>query len=351
MHVDILVKNLGITMPFDVLESEQILYAALRSGLCVPYECASGTCGTCKAKLVEGSVTNLWNEAIGSKFIRADRNEILLCQSTPTTNCKLELRSLGAVKREAIFKPEHCRAIINRAGMLTNDVQLIEIKLDRVMNYSAGQFVLVKAQGIEGFRAYSMVDRDKGSDVLELVIKRKHGGKLSNFLFQSNIQGNQLEIFGPLGHATFNYDRDKDSDLICAAGGTGLAGILAILFDASNTSFFENHNALVCFGVNTEADLFFIDRLSYLARKYSSNLKIIITLSKDDISPYLQNSHPELNFYKGFVHEALANEDISKFQNPIAFLAGPPIAVEACTAVLLKGNVVEPTQIRFDRFG
>jgi len=351
VHIDILVKNSGAVMPFVANESEQILYAALRSGLRLPYECASGTCGTCKAKLIEGSVTNLWREASGNSFIRADKNEILMCQSSALTKCKLEIRSLGVQNCEEIFKPEYYSGIINRAGMLTNDVQLIEVKLDRLMNYSAGQFILLRAHGVEGFRAYSMVDRDKGSDVLELVIKRKHGGKLSNFLFQSDIEGNQLEIFGPLGRSTYSYERDHNSDLICAAGGTGIAGILAILFEASNDKFFDHHKALVCFGVNSEAELFFIDRLSALALKHSQNLRIVIALSNGDISSYLKNTYPELNFFKGFVHEALVIEDISKFQKPIGFLAGPPVAVEACTVVLIKSNIVEPNQIRFDRFG
>ena len=351
MHIDIQVKNTEIVLPFEVKKSEQLLYAALRSGISLPYECASGTCGTCKAKIIEGSVTNLWEEASGNVFIRKDKNEILLCQSAAISNCTLEIRSLGTPRYDTIFTPDYCYGIINRAGMLTNDVQLIELKLNRPMNYLAGQFILVKAPGIDGFRAYSMVDRDKGNDSLELVIKRKSGGKLSDFLFKSNIQGSQLEIFGPLGHATFDCEKDLNSDLICAAGGTGIAGILAILFEASNAKHFESHRATVCFGVNSELELFFVDRLSFLARQHSDNLKIIISISNGDLSEHLKNLYPELNFIKGFVNEALVNENFSNLKNPICFLAGPPLAVEACTTFLLKNNIVDPSKIRFDRFG
>ncbi|MGH7397823.1 MAG: 2Fe-2S iron-sulfur cluster-binding protein, partial [Candidatus Rokuibacteriota bacterium] len=39
---------------FECDPGEKILHAALRRGVELPYECATGTCGTCKAKLVSG---------------------------------------------------------------------------------------------------------------------------------------------------------------------------------------------------------------------------------------------------------------------------------------------------------
>jgi len=39
---------------FETTEGEKILYAGLSEAIGLPYECASGTCGTCKARLVSG---------------------------------------------------------------------------------------------------------------------------------------------------------------------------------------------------------------------------------------------------------------------------------------------------------
>ena len=41
---------------FTVESSETLLEAALRSGLNVKYNCGSGTCGECRARVVEGQV-------------------------------------------------------------------------------------------------------------------------------------------------------------------------------------------------------------------------------------------------------------------------------------------------------
>ena len=41
---------------FDCCDGETILHAGLRQGLTLPYECATGTCGTCRARVVSGDV-------------------------------------------------------------------------------------------------------------------------------------------------------------------------------------------------------------------------------------------------------------------------------------------------------
>ena len=61
---------------------ERILYAGLRAGVALPYECASGTCGSCRARVKTGSVTDLWPSAPGKATIKTERQEILMCQCT-----------------------------------------------------------------------------------------------------------------------------------------------------------------------------------------------------------------------------------------------------------------------------
>ena len=38
---------------YDCEQGENLLYAGLRQGLTLPYECATGTCGTCRARVQE----------------------------------------------------------------------------------------------------------------------------------------------------------------------------------------------------------------------------------------------------------------------------------------------------------
>ena len=41
---------------FQVEEGETVLVAALRQGFVLPYGCRNGACGSCKGKLLEGTV-------------------------------------------------------------------------------------------------------------------------------------------------------------------------------------------------------------------------------------------------------------------------------------------------------
>jgi Na+-transporting NADH:ubiquinone oxidoreductase subunit NqrF len=44
------------TCSFHAEPQEPLLYAALRAGVAIPYECGTGTCGTCKARRLAGVV-------------------------------------------------------------------------------------------------------------------------------------------------------------------------------------------------------------------------------------------------------------------------------------------------------
>jgi ring-1,2-phenylacetyl-CoA epoxidase subunit PaaE len=62
---------------------ESILNAALRVRPDVPFACAGGVCGTCRAKVVAGSVSMDENYALEQDEL--DKGYVLTCQSHPTT--------------------------------------------------------------------------------------------------------------------------------------------------------------------------------------------------------------------------------------------------------------------------
>ncbi|QNE15596.1 1,2-phenylacetyl-CoA epoxidase subunit PaaE [Pseudarthrobacter sp. NBSH8] len=62
---------------------ESILNAALRVRADVPFACAGGVCGTCRAKLVTGTVTMDENYALEQDEL--DKGYVLTCQSHPTS--------------------------------------------------------------------------------------------------------------------------------------------------------------------------------------------------------------------------------------------------------------------------
>jgi ring-1,2-phenylacetyl-CoA epoxidase subunit PaaE len=62
---------------------DTVLESALKSGLDAPYACLGGACGTCKAKVLLGSVAMEQNFALSAADVEA--GHVLTCQSHPTT--------------------------------------------------------------------------------------------------------------------------------------------------------------------------------------------------------------------------------------------------------------------------
>jgi ferredoxin len=77
--VTIVLNYTEITL--DRLPNETVLNCARRAGLYPPFSCEAGECGTCMAKIVEGSATMLANEALMEDEIA--EGYILTCQAIP----------------------------------------------------------------------------------------------------------------------------------------------------------------------------------------------------------------------------------------------------------------------------
>jgi ferredoxin-NADP reductase/fatty acid desaturase len=68
---------------FDLVPGDSILEGALQVRSDAPYSCMGGACGTCRAKLLEGTVEMDQNFALGRDDL--DAGYILTCQSHPTS--------------------------------------------------------------------------------------------------------------------------------------------------------------------------------------------------------------------------------------------------------------------------
>src|SRR5213075_2006637 len=176
----------------------------------------------------------------------------------------------------------------------TRDVMSFSVELESPADFDAGQFVAMQVPGVPGYRGYSMVNFQRGATVLEFVIKKKPGGGASEWLFNAGADGAAVDLFGPLGAATFYPNLGKN--ILCIAGGSGIAGIMSILSRARQERYFEQYNGNVFFGVRTYADAFFLDELAGLAAQFPSRLTITLALSDEAVSDAARSNYPEIVF-------------------------------------------------------
>lgn len=329
---------------FDAAPADRILYAGLSSAVALPYECGSGTCGTCKARLLSGKIDDAWPEAPGRKFLKG-ADEFLMCQCSARSDVAVEVAAFVQDFEPGACVPMAVTGTIRSSVLLTQDVVQLEIDLDAPMEFDAGQFVLVRVPSIDGYRGWSMVNYDRNAKSLLFVVKKKPGGKLSDWLFAEPRAGTEVEVFGPLGTATFYPSLARN--ILCIAGGSGIAGMMSILSRAAQENYFVQYSGDVFFGVRTMNDAFFLDELSGLREACGDKLKVTIALSEDSAAS--RNDHPLLAFDTGFVHEVAGRRMLGRYEGVRAYLAGPPPAVDACVRMLLMARM-STANIRYDKF-
>jgi toluene monooxygenase electron transfer component len=347
--VRIRISSKGEEWDFACERDERILHAGLRNAIELPYECASGTCGTCKATLVDGDTEYAWLEAPGMKYVKADKGEILMCQSFARSDCTLTVAKRVATMAVERARPERFAGVLRNVRALAPGVVAFEVALERAISFEAGQFVLLEVPEVAGARSYSMVNFARDTRTLHFVVKRFPGGRVSEWLFGPSIDESRVEVFGPLGHATFFPQIAKH--VICLAGGSGIAGMMAILSHAAEESYFDRYDGKVFFGVRTGTDTFFLAELAGFARRFSERLRVTVVLSHEEPSPELISMYPELGFDNGFVHEAAkrALVDVSPLDT-MAYVAGPPPMVDATLRMLLLEMRLSGSNIRYDKF-
>ena len=323
----------------------RILHAGLLEGIGLPHECGTGTCGMCKAKLETGEIDDLWAEAPGRKSCRR-RGEILMCQSAAAGDVDLSLR--------ADFTPPpepSCQAL---SGVLrpldrpTPDIARVRCTLEAPLRFDAGQFVLVEIPGVAGPRAWSMTNHTNGRE-LDFLLRRAPGGAVSETIFERLTGEVVVTVTGPLGRAIF--DPAERRPFIAIAGGSGIAGMLAIAARAAEAAAYGPHGSDIVFGLRDPGSAYLLEDLDTMASAAALRITVAFSDNADGLTP---EAWPNLAFTRGFAHEAAADAvklAQARGDRPIHYVAGPPVMVDATLRALMAAHAVAAEDIRYDRFG
>ncbi|WP_259614046.1 1,2-phenylacetyl-CoA epoxidase subunit PaaE [Microbacterium paraoxydans] len=84
VRIEVNLDGVSSTVESPVAARESVLNAALRVRPDAPFACAGGVCGTCRARVIEGSVTMTENYALEPEEL--ERGYVLTCQSQPTSD-------------------------------------------------------------------------------------------------------------------------------------------------------------------------------------------------------------------------------------------------------------------------
>lgn len=298
---------------FDVDEGESVLAAARRAGYALPYSCLSGSCGSCRARVIAGECTQ-GSEARALSAAERERGDVLLCQAHPRSDLTIAVREVPSVAD----LPRRMIAVkIVAKDLLAADVLRVRLKPPKgePFRWLAGQYLDVLLP--EGKRrAFSIANAPEDAGVIELHVRKVPGGGFTQQLFEAYPVGSLLRIEGPLG--TFVAREDSERPMIFMAGGTGFAPVKAII-----EHFLHLGSARpihLYWGARQAPDLYLPDLPATWSARHPA-FAYTAVLSEAD-------AEASQRFRSGAVHDAVLADfpDLSPFD---VYMSGPPAMIEA----------------------
>ena len=213
---------------FEVEEGESILTAALRQQFVLPYGCRNGACGSCKGKLLEGSVDYGVYQQKALPDQEKAQGKALFCQARPLTDLVIEARTVGAVK-DIQVKTLPCR--VQKLERLADDVMALHLKLpaNERLQFLAGQYLeFLLRDGSR--RSFSMANAPHDDELIQLHVRHVAGGQFTDHVFGKMKERDILRFEGPLG--TFFLREESRKPVVFVASGTGFAPIKSIIESA-----------------------------------------------------------------------------------------------------------------------
>ena len=316
---------------------EKLLNAALDAGIAWPHDCRVGSCGKCRCILKEGKIKPLADFSYTLDGNEISMGTILACQSQLKTDIVVEVSV-----DETATPTQKVAGTIGRVEQLTHDIVEIEIELETIAfaGTLAGQYFEVSNDEIPLPRSYSLARRPLPDGVSSVVFTIRHvpGGEFTGWLFSKDRVGDALTLRGPYGDF---YLRPPRGRLLCIAGGSGLAPIIALIEQGINDK--RTDQCIVLFGAKTQDDLYYIERLDELANQWLGEFQLIPILSEEPSGSNWQGA-------RGLVTEQLKSvAGPEGFISDQAYLCGPPAMIDAAIAELTHLNLSEKN-IYFDKF-
>ncbi|RAG81307.1 flavohemoprotein [Streptacidiphilus pinicola] len=198
--------------------------------------------------------------------------------------------------------------------------------------FQAGQYASVETPWQpRAWRYYSLANAPREDGSLTFHVRALQGGRVSPALVHHARPGDQLTLGAAQGDMVLSPG--KDGDLLCVAGGTGLAPVQALVEQTARDGgrrFVE-----VFVGARTAGELYGLDDMLRMAQR-NHWLKVRGVLS-DETVPGWRGSLPE------------ALREFGPFYDHEVYLSGPVDMVTASARVLVRQGVAR-RNIHYDPF-
>lgn len=336
MTFSITVQPSGRT--FEAQPDEAMLAAGIRQGIGLPYGCKDGACGSCKCKLLSGSVTHGPHQAKALSAEEEAAGYVLTCCGVAQSDVVLESRQ---VTEAGAFPIKKMPVRVSALERVSQDVIVLRLQLPAsdAFQYHAGQYVEFLLRDGDR-RSYSMANAphtQASQPSMELHLRHMPGGKFTDHVFGAMKEKDILRIEGPYG--SFYLREDSPKPMILLASGTGFAPIKAILEHMQFKGI--TRPTTLYWGGRRPTDLY---QSAWIEAQLASmpHLRYV---------PVVSDALPEDQWTgrTGFVHQAVLQDfpDLSGHQ---VYACGAPIVVESARTDFSARAGLPPEEFFADSF-
>ena len=311
---------------------ETVLDAAFRHGYNLAYGCREGQCSACKCFLMEGEVALKPYSTFALSESEQSNGYSLMCRAMPEQDLVIELLHYDPDNYRLETPIRDGVATVEVIEALTHDITrlLLRVSEPAIFSFLPGQYVDLWVPGADDARRSFSLANLPGDGLLELMIKRYPGGRLSGMLDGQIQPGQQIRFTGPYG--VFHLRR-SERPILMIAGGSGMAPILSVLRQLAAEGC--ERPVRFFYGARAQRDLFHLEEIAQLGAR----------LNDFRFTPVLSDTNR-------FVHEAvdefLAQTD--SFATPDVYMCGPPPMLEAAEPMLIETHKLDEQRIFQDKF-
>ena len=320
---------------FDVATGEAVLAAGIRQGIGLPYGCKDGACGSCKCKLVSGTVTHGTHQLKALSLEEEASGFVLTCCAQAQSDLVLESRQVTELGALPIKKmPTRVISLTKKS----DDVIVLQLQLpaNDSFAYRAGQYVeFILRDGAR--RSYSMASAPSLGPSMELHIRHMPGGKFTDHVFGAMKEKEILRVEGPFG--SFFLREDSDKPIILLASGTGFAPIKALIEHMQHLG--TERNVTLYWGGRRPADLYMQDWIAAQLQTMP-HLRYIPVVSDATVEDQWTGRN-------GFVHRAVL-EDFANLSGHQVYACGAPIVIESARRDFSSLAQLPPDEFFADSF-
>jgi NAD(P)H-flavin reductase/ferredoxin len=214
------VRIAGTDLHFACEAEQNILDAALKAGIDMPYSCRKGVCGNCAGGVAAGEV----HCPPAAEVVEPGQH--LFCQCLPLGDIEIVPRAWHRIDPSA---RKTFSVKVFRNTLAAEDVSVLQLRLPagQRAKFKAGQYLQV-ALPDGSRRSYSMANPPHESDTLQLHIRHVAGGQFTQIVPQLKA-GDVLQVELPFGN--FELREEATTPMLCVVAGTGFAPVKSLLDD------------------------------------------------------------------------------------------------------------------------